>query len=415
MCLVHQSARKRKKKKKRSSQSSRAAMFIMRDEMDVMCCKSVGTDLSMLDIDDLMTEISQLKKEVALLESKLRQRDELNTKDVSGVSLCGFTDQTSTELLVSVCNGEDQKTSVNLLDCGMEVKEEVTEEQIDEGGLIYSDLTEVKQEVTEAKEQTDEDLIVKKESSQLNIMEETPHHFIPKEESQSCLIIEKNLSPEKSNKQKTTTAKDPLVCPQCGKTFSCNSKLKRHMSIHTGEAAHTCAHCEKSFKSKYYLNVHTRRLHTREKPHHGDTPYRCDQCGKSFTSKCYLNLHTRRLHTVVKPHRCDQCGKAYIRKCELTIHMRVHTGGKPYSCDQCGRSFSRKTNLKEHMGTHIAEKPFRCEKCGKSFGRRSYFNVHMRNHTGEKPYSCDQCGKSYIRKSSLNVHMKIHTREKPQM
>ncbi|XP_057187621.1 THAP domain-containing protein 2-like [Triplophysa rosa] len=46
-----------------------------------MCCKSVGTDLSMLDIDDFITEICQLKKEVALLEEKLRTRgDELNTE-----------------------------------------------------------------------------------------------------------------------------------------------------------------------------------------------------------------------------------------------------------------------------------------------------------------------------------------------
>ncbi|XP_056625487.1 uncharacterized protein LOC130437864 [Triplophysa dalaica] len=46
-----------------------------------MCCKSVGTDLSMLDIDDFITEICQLKKEVKLLEEKLRTRgDELNTE-----------------------------------------------------------------------------------------------------------------------------------------------------------------------------------------------------------------------------------------------------------------------------------------------------------------------------------------------
>ncbi|KTF72755.1 hypothetical protein cypCar_00047404 [Cyprinus carpio] len=39
--------------------------------MEVVCCKSVGTDLSMLDIEDFITEICQLKKEVASLETNL--------------------------------------------------------------------------------------------------------------------------------------------------------------------------------------------------------------------------------------------------------------------------------------------------------------------------------------------------------
>ncbi|XP_065125124.1 uncharacterized protein [Paramisgurnus dabryanus] len=383
---------------------SRAAMFIMRDQMDVMCCKSVGTDLSMLDIDDLMTEISQLKKEVALLESKLRQRDELNTKDVSGVCLCGFADQTSTELLVSVCNDEDQKTSVNLLDCGTKVKQEVTEEQIDEGGLIFSDLMEVKQEVTEAREQTNEDLKVKEESSQLSIMEETPHHFIPKEESLTCLKTKKKISPKISNKQKTTTAKDPFMCPQCRFIFSHKSALKRHMNLHTGEKPHICVQCGKSFSIRSYLTVHM-KIHT------GEKPFNCDQCGKSFPFKSKLNIHTR-IHTGDKPYRCEWCEKSFARRCDLNVHKRNHTGDKPYRCDQCGKGFVRKSDLNSHVKIHIGEKPHSCDRCGKAFIHKCQLNEHMKVHTGEKPLRCDQCGKSFSRKSNLNVHMKIHTGEK---
>ncbi len=49
-------------------------MLVMKAQVDVVCCKSVGTDLSMLDIEDFITEICQLKKEVASLEAKLRER-----------------------------------------------------------------------------------------------------------------------------------------------------------------------------------------------------------------------------------------------------------------------------------------------------------------------------------------------------
>ncbi|XP_056100941.1 AT-rich interactive domain-containing protein 4B-like isoform X2 [Rhinichthys klamathensis goyatoka] len=58
-------------------------MLTMRAQMDVICCKSVGTDLSMLDIEDFITEICQLKKEVASLEAKLRERGDKPNREVS--------------------------------------------------------------------------------------------------------------------------------------------------------------------------------------------------------------------------------------------------------------------------------------------------------------------------------------------
>ena len=57
-------------------------MLTMRAQMDVICCKSVGTDLSMLDIEDFITEICQLKKEVASLEAKLRERGDKPNREV---------------------------------------------------------------------------------------------------------------------------------------------------------------------------------------------------------------------------------------------------------------------------------------------------------------------------------------------
>lgn len=55
----------------------------MEVQLDVICCKSVGTDLSMLDIEDFITEICQLKKEVASLEAKLREREDKRNREVS--------------------------------------------------------------------------------------------------------------------------------------------------------------------------------------------------------------------------------------------------------------------------------------------------------------------------------------------
>ncbi|XP_051947109.1 uncharacterized protein LOC127618592 [Xyrauchen texanus] len=93
-------------------------MFIMREQVDVICCKSVGTDLSMLDIDEFITEISQLKKEVTSLKTKLMERDDRLQELEKGScqsSVC-VTDGTSTECQDSVWSGRDQSTPQRLLD-----------------------------------------------------------------------------------------------------------------------------------------------------------------------------------------------------------------------------------------------------------------------------------------------------------
>ncbi|KAL1281548.1 hypothetical protein QQF64_000351 [Cirrhinus molitorella] len=83
-------------------------MLSMKAQVDVICCKSVGTDLSMLDIEDFIIEICQLKKEVASLEAKLRERgDKLNREDVEEGSVC-VSD--GTEAQDSVWSVRDQRS-----------------------------------------------------------------------------------------------------------------------------------------------------------------------------------------------------------------------------------------------------------------------------------------------------------------
>nr|XP_055062375.1 zinc finger protein 62-like [Misgurnus anguillicaudatus] len=306
----------------------------------------------------------------------LRSQTVKSEQDVSGVSVCGITDQTSTELLVSVCNGKEEKISVNLLDCGIKLKQEITEEeeQTDEGDRIQSDLN------------------VKLESFQSNNMEEKPHRFIPGEESLSCLKTE-NLSDN-----------DFCTCSRCGKIFNSQSDLKAHMQNHTKERPYSCDQCGKTFTQKPNLNMH-KKIHT------GERPYSCDQCGKTFTQKGNLNMH-KKIHTGERPYRCDQCEQTFYYKHKLIAHKRIHTGEKPYSCDLCEKSFAFKFNLDVHRRTHTGEKPYRCDLCGQSFNYKFYLAVHRRIHTGEKPYSCDQCKKSFAFSCHLSVHKKVHNREK---
>ncbi|KAI6200304.1 DC-STAMP domain-containing protein [Aphelenchoides besseyi] len=89
-----------------------------------------------------------------------------------------------------------------------------------------------------------------------------------------------NNQSTKSRSNQTESKSKQFKCEECGKTFSAQYNLTRHLPVHTGIRPFTC---------KASTLCRHRIIHTSEKPH------QCEVCHKSFNRSSTLNTH-RRIH-----------------------------------------------------------------------------------------------------------------------
>ena len=76
-------------------------------------------------------------------------------------------------------------------------------------------------------------------------------------------------------------------------------------------------------------------------------------CGKKFLDNSKLKRHLL-VHTREKPYSCEFCGKAFSLDFNMRTHLRIHTGDKPYECKfpGCAKRFTQSSNLSAHEKTH---------------------------------------------------------------
>ncbi|XP_045597301.1 uncharacterized protein [Procambarus clarkii] len=174
-------------------------------------------------------------------------------------------------------------------------------------------------------------------------------------------------------------------CHTCSKVFSSLNTLGYHQYEHSvypqskkaiGPSYFRCTKCMNKYASAEALEHHLRTS-----SHH----YPCKQCGKIFTSERLLRRHLH-VHGTVNLFTCAQCSKEFKSEYSLKLHQLIHTGEKPFECHLCKTAFNRRDKLKRHMLIHEAKKfkcPFRSTVgCQKEFSRPDKLRLHMMTHAG---------------------------------
>ena len=88
-------------------------------------------------------------------------------------------------------------------------------------------------------------------------------------------------------------------------------KKKKYLRLRN----HHCDECGKDFFFKAEFSNHT-KLHQR----HPDLS--CKMCGKTFSSQSAMRKHVKLVHDKVKDFCCNQCGSQFGRKDKLKIHIK---------------------------------------------------------------------------------------------
>ncbi|KAI8422787.1 hypothetical protein MSG28_006532 [Choristoneura fumiferana] len=111
----------------------------------------------------------------------------------------------------------------------------------------------------------------------------------------------------------------PYSCKYCPKKFKVPGGLHSHVLWnHKRTRNHKCEVCNATFISSSSRSTHIRKNHLKEKK------YGCESCGKRFFSKSELQRHSL-THTGVKNFHCHLCDKSYQTRYGLNVHLKSHS------------------------------------------------------------------------------------------
>ncbi|XP_078078130.1 uncharacterized protein LOC144499703 [Mustelus asterias] len=233
----------------------------------------------------------------------------------------------------------------------------------------------------------------------------------------------------------------PYQCGECGRCFVMDKELKRHMSVHTGEAYYKCSRCD--FESDYaraYKN-HEKQCSSQQREDNcseiqkisidADKQQNADQQKKLISSELPSVQPQSSRNDEVQVHEnsfpkmeSSEAGKKYLELNVGTVqaskfqllepaehvvaHQQDSASSKDniLSCHECGKTFEEQDLYQKHKLLHSVEKPLTCEP---PLDDVAALNADMeKNHAEQKTFDCDSCNAKYQSKDDLQHHLNIH-------
>ncbi|KAI3371996.1 hypothetical protein L3Q82_006865 [Scortum barcoo] len=262
------------------------------------------------------------------------------------------------------------------------------------------------------------------------------HH---KSRSHSNSVYNSNLSEIHHNIQ---TDKESLKCDTCGKAFRFQSKLQRHMSVHTELPRQHVFTEEVLADQQLCIQEGNSSLHREDLEPPQIKEEQEDLCISREGRQLVLKQETETFMLTPTDedsgHIEDQTlnlnpekfliatEKGSVVNMLVTLasdpkgdhHFPTHNSQLTKSQDQKGvehenPGLTRSRLPEEKSQHHEGQESLKCGACEKGFESKSRLQKHLRIHTGERPYICKTCGKTFRFRSNLTVHIRVHT-ELPQ-
>lgn len=184
-----------------------------------------------------------------------------------------------------------------------------------------------------------------------------------------------------------------------------------------------CVHCGRAYSNNSNLYKHIRAMHdivpdSGKKSRGGD--FKCHVCHQSMSQKSVLTRHLKNIHgiqTEKKSFPCDRCSKSFQRKVDLVKHVKqnhLHNSGYPLG--------------EADMLENEDSEGFLCEYCCEVFEFQKDLHCHLQSQhdvredigsqqdeEAEQRLPCHVCSNTFVNKSSLHRHLKtMHGIEAPK-
>ncbi|XP_045539318.1 zinc finger protein 184 [Papilio machaon] len=148
-----------------------------------------------------------------------------------------------------------------------------------------------------------------------------------------------------------------FVCKICKKTFNKKDNYKSHIGTHNPSLRrHKCSVCGERFSYRSTLNKHVSAAHEPRVL----SAHSCPHCDNTYRAHWMLKNHIERDHERLTPYVCDdkQCDRKFYKKTDLEVHKRHHSGERPYVCEMCSSAFQQISHLKRHARTVHGHKAY---------------------------------------------------------